>query len=162
MKARIVPGPSPCNEVHVPESIAKDELALAEVATYSLQTYRQLVKGTTSVEACVVRVEGARPPREVRVTVSLCEMLARTRAGVRQIQAAMQRLGLTSPQVEVLGLGRTGAVVRVTARALGGHPVPLAERTVAAISSLAHVGRVEVELRSPVGHVSRRGGRDVP
>jgi hypothetical protein len=162
VKTRFITGQPPHIEVHVPASIAPDEQALTDIAAFGLEAYRRLAGETTRVEACVARVKDASPPRQVRVTLPLLSALTRARQGVREIEATTQRLGLTAPAVEVVGLARTGVSVRVTGRTQRADAATLADRTVAAISSLAYVGRVEVALQAPSGPVSRHGGRDGP
>lgn len=159
---RFHPGVSPFIEVQAPASVAPDDAALLDLAMFSLERYRQLAGSTTRVEACAARVKDQPDRGQVRVDLELVGRLVRARGALPELEATAQRAGLTAPAVEVLGLSRTGAAVRVTARTRRPDADHLADRAVAAVSSLAYVGRVHVAVQGPAGEVARAGGRDQP
>lgn len=158
---RFLPGRPPAIEVTAPAAVVPDEAALAGLAAFSLEEYRKIAGPTTQVDSCVAKVKEV-PGRSVRVTLQLAYSLSRARAGVDEVKQCAHRVGLPSSSVEVLGLARTGAFVRVTARTRRVDAAVLADRAVAAVSSLTYIGRVEVAVAGPAGPIERRGGRDGP
>ncbi|MCO5170403.1 MAG: hypothetical protein M9894_29045 [Planctomycetes bacterium] len=156
---RFNPGTAPWIEVAAPAQAAPDEAALTDLAVFSLEAYRRIAGPTTRVEVCVARVKDE-PLRHARVNLELAGRLAHARAAVREIEVTVQRAGLSSPSVEVTGLARTGAAVRVTARTQRPDAAALADRAVAAVGSLTYVGRVDLTLEGPSGRLDRAGGRD--
>lgn len=160
-KSRFVPpqgATPPSIEVVVPADVAPEDGALAELAAYALVQYRTLAGSTTRVTSCLARVKDS--PRRVTVDEAQARRLVSARARLRDLQVSATRVGLTSPEVSLTGVSRSGAVVRVVARTQRADAPALAERTVAALSSFEFVGRVEVSLQGPEGTVDRRGGRD--
>lgn len=157
---RFHPGGAPFIEVQAPAAVVPDEGALFDLALFSLEKYREVAGSTTRVEACVARVKGEGQRGQVRVNLELASRLVRARGATGEIELTVRRAGLTSPGVEVLGLSRTGAAVRVTARTQRQDAAALADRAVAAVGSLTYVGRVDLAVQGPAGSVTRTGGRD--
>jgi hypothetical protein len=155
---KFIPGRPPSIEVQAPPEAAPDDAALAEVAAFALSAYRELAGSTTQVTSCVALVKGS--SRRAQVTLELARDLLRARDGLVAMQASATRVGLTNPEVTLGGVSRSGAIVRVTARTQRSDAATLADRTVAALSSFAYVGRIEVTLHGPDGPVERRGGPD--
>lgn len=158
---RFHPGRPPSIEVTAPAGLVKDEVALSELAAFSLEAYRKIAGTSTQVDSCVAKVKDA-PGRQARVTLELAARLARARGSLNEVKQCAHRVGLTASNVEVLGLARTGAFVRVSASSQRPDAAALADRTVAAVSSLVYIGRVEVAVAGPAGPIERRGGRDGP
>jgi hypothetical protein len=153
-------GGAPYIEVQAPPALVPDDAALLELARFSLERYRELAGSTTRVQACVAKVKGEPQRGQVRVTLELVERLLRARGATREIELTVRRAGLTSPGVEVTGLSRTGAAVRVTARTQRQDAAALVDRAVAAVGSLVYVGRVDAAVQGPTGPITRAGGRD--
>lgn len=156
---RFHPGRPPAIEVTAPAGLIADDAALTDLAVFSLEAYRKIAGTSTQVDSCSARIKDA-PERLVRVTVDLAARYARARGGVNEVKQCAHRVGLTGSSVVVLGVANTGASVRLTAATQRQDAALLADRTVAAVSSLAYIGRVEVSVAGPAGPIERRGGRD--
>jgi hypothetical protein len=156
---RFIPGRPPAIDITAPAGLVKDEAGLTDLAVFSLEAYRKIAGSSTQVDSCVAKVKDA-PGQQVRVTVELAARYTRAQTGVNEVKQCAHRVGLTGSSVQVLGVAQTGASVRVTASTQRADALALADRTVAAVSSLAFIGRVEVGVAGPGGPIERRGGRD--
>jgi len=160
LKTRLLPGNPPHIELEVSPELAPDVLTMTALGLDALDRYRKLAE-RTRVESCVVRRKDA-PELAVTVDLPLQYALDEAQGSVGLIQQTAQRAGVTSPEVAVVGAAVTGAHVTVKGRTVKADAGAIADRAVAAITSLSYVGRVQVVVTGPKGPIQRGGGRDGP
>ncbi len=160
LKTRLLPGNPPHIELEVSPELAPDVLSMTTLGLDALDRYRKLAE-RTRVESCVVRRKDA-PDMAVTVDLPLQYALDEAQGSVAYILQAAQKAGVTSPEVSVEGAAVTGAHVTVKGKTLKADAGAIADRAVAAITSLSYVGRVQVVVTGPKGPIRRGGGRDGP
>lgn len=158
LKTRLLPGNPPHIELEVSPELAPDALTMTALGLDALDRYRKLAE-RTRVESCVVRRRDA-PEVAVTVDLPLQYALDEAQGSVGLIMQTAQKAGVTNAEVAVLGAAVTGAHVSVRGKTAKADAAVIADRAVAAITSLSYVGRVQVVITGPKGQVQRGGGRD--